>query len=241
MEWPRFLPSSSEWQGVDPTPLWTTGWSFFCLWGWSVDVEAREKGPLGHRQGVASCLQGSPRQASACLLLKMTPIQMAEAKPRRKSWHHQWRASARPGHSCVLEKQSLVCVGNGTGLADDSQHLAWPHQPWPLWQAGGQASVCLGQSDQGLFLMEMAINLDCFLPTDPSVYWWGTLHGIAGRIWPTSHPPWQQVVTCLAAHVTSLLGKSLSRGSLCALFVSQWNLIWLTNTMWKCQLSEHLR
>lgn len=213
MERPGFLPSYFEREGVDPAPLCTTGLSLFCLWGWSVDSEVREKRALGHRWGVASCLQGSPCQASACLLLKMTPIQMAEAKPRRKSWHHQRRASARPGRSCVLEKESLVCVGNGTGSGDDSQHLAWPHQPWPLWQAGGQARICLGQSNQGLFLMEMAINPDCSLPTDPSVYQWGTLHGIAGKVWPANHPPWQQAVTCLAAHVTSLVGKSLSRAA----------------------------
>lgn len=218
MEWPHFLPSSSECQGVDPAPLCTMGMSLFCLWGWSVDSEVREKEALGHCRGVTSCLQGSPCQASACLPLKMTPIQMGEAKPRWKSWHHQRRASARPGCSCVLEKQSLDCVGNGTGSADDSQHLARPHQPWPLWQAGGQASVCLGQSNQGLFLMEMAINPDCSLPTDPRVYWWGTPHDIPGRFWPTNHLPWQQVVTRLAAHVTSLLGKSLSRAA-CVLYL----------------------
>lgn len=144
MEWPHFLPPCAEQQGVNLAPMCTMGLSLFCLWAWNVNSEAIEKGALGRRQWVTSCLQGSPHQASACLLLKMTPIQMAEAKPRRKSWHHQQRTSARPGCHCVLEKQSLVCVGNGTGSADDSQHLAPPaltfvaggrpgqRLPWPV-------------------------------------------------------------------------------------------------------------
>lgn len=63
-----------------------------------------------------------------------------------------------PGLAVALCWKSFVCMGNGTRSADDSQHLAGPHQPWPLWQVGGQASVYLGQSSQGLFLMEMEIN-----------------------------------------------------------------------------------
>lgn len=129
MEWPYFLPSSAEQRGGDPAALCTMGLSLFCLWGWSMDLEVIEKGALGHRRRVTFCLQGSLHQASACLPLKMTPIQMGEPKPRRKSWHHQRRASARPGHSCVLEKQSLVCVGNGTGSADDSQAWLRPTSP----------------------------------------------------------------------------------------------------------------
>lgn len=110
------MPPSAEQQGPGSAALCTTGLP-----------KAREKGGLGQRRGVASCLQGSPRQASACLPPEVTPIQMGEAKPRRKSWHRQQKEWL-PGLDVAAYRKSRAssALGNGKGSAHDSQPLAWP-------------------------------------------------------------------------------------------------------------------
>lgn len=189
MKWPRFTPSSAGWWEVDPAPLYTTALSL--SWGWRPWKRRFWSSPMGHVLPV--------RRLPVC---SWTQLPSKWEKPSQGKSPGITSEKHLPGLAVAVCWKSLVCMRNGTRSADDSQYLAGPHQPWPLWQVGGQASVYLGQSSQGLFLMEMEINS---LPTAPSVHWWGALH-------VTNSAPWLQVVTGLAADVNNLTGKILSVG-----------------------------